>query len=449
MKVLVKLCVQESRQLAFFVFLLILLPTTPTPAFQENYNLAQGPSKVFEESIPIGIDKNLWRQRFPANNPITTAKVELGRLLYFDRRLSADGTVSCATCHDPANAFTDHYTVALGVSGRSGTRNAPTILNAMFSERLFWDGRVGSLEEQAKQPLTNEFEMGMGSYDAVVARLVAIPQYRRAFRLAFKNEGITIDTIAKAIATYERTQLSGNSSFDRFIGGNETAITDAQRRGWELFKGKAKCIDCHVQTPLSPFFTDFKFHNTGVAASDALFDDLTRGTQKISDANSSGGATLTLLAHSEGFSELGRFTFTLRQADIGAFKTPTLRDIELTSPYMHDGSLKTLIEVVRFYNRGGNPNSHLDERMRPLQLSDNEINDLVEFMRSLTSDDVPVPDHDPSKPRSGADTLAFDLSLRTPQEQESGVVAKLHLHQRYSRRVTAFSLAALTCHRSE
>jgi len=142
--------------------------------------------------VPIGIGESLWRKRIPRNNPLSTGKVALGRALYFDKRLSINGTLSCATCHDPANTFTDHNVVALGAFGRAGTRNAPTILNAMFSERLFWDGRAGSLEEQAKQPLTNEFEMGMGSYDAVVERLIAIPQYRRSFRLAFKNEGITI-----------------------------------------------------------------------------------------------------------------------------------------------------------------------------------------------------------------------------------------------------------------
>jgi cytochrome c peroxidase len=345
--------------------------------------------ETFSLQLPPGIMESVWRKRIPGDNPMSAGKIALGHALYFDKRLSADGTVSCATCHDPAAAFTDSSLVASGVAGKVGTRNTPTILNAMFNESLFWDGRASSLEEQAKHPLVSPFEMGMESNQKVVARVAAILGYRRQFKQVFKSEGLSIETISKAIAAYERTLLSGNSPFDRFIaGGDNAAITDAQRRGWELFKGKAKCIDCHVHTSLAPFFTDSKFHNTGVAASDALFDNLTRGTQRISDATSSGGTTLTLLSHSEGFSELGRFTFTLKPADIGAFKTPTLRDIELTSPYMHDGSLKTLIEVVRFYNRGGNPNSHLDERMRPLQLNDAEINDLVEFMRSLTSDDV-------------------------------------------------------------
>src|SRR5882724_13034026 len=202
---------------------------------------ATAPAEIFR--VPTGITNGTWRERIPPNNPVTSAKVSLGQALYFDKRLSADGTVSCATCHDPANAFTDHNAVALGASGRAGTRNVPTILNTMFSESLFWDGRAGSLEEQAKQPLTNRFEMGMGSEKAAVARVAAIPKYRSAFRMAFQNEGITIDTIAKAIAAFERTQLSGNSPFDRFITGNPGAISEAQQRGWMLFRGKAQCIE--------------------------------------------------------------------------------------------------------------------------------------------------------------------------------------------------------------
>ncbi len=364
-------------------------------------------SEAFELRLPTGIRRTLWRQRIPADNPMTPAKVSLGQALYFDKRLSANGTVSCATCHDPANAFTDHSTVAIGVSSKAGTRNAPTILNAMFSERLFWDGRVGSLEEQAKQPITNPFEMGMGGNDAVVARVTAIPEYRQRFQRVFRNEGITIDTIVKAIAAYERTQLSANSPFDRFISGDTNAITKAQKGGWELFKGKAKCIECHSFSAASPFFTDFKFHNTGIAAKDMNFEQLSGLAKQMADSktNSSGDKPINLtnnlpapgpqtqnsvssLAHTPGFTELGRYLVTKQPKDIAAFKTPTLRDIELTTPYMHNGAEKTLIDVVRFYNRGGNANANLDERMRLLHLSDEEINDLVEFMRALTSDDV-------------------------------------------------------------
>ena len=374
------------RGLRWILLVWVALFSLSTHAFQGKSNRAVNlPQKTTDIKVPIGIRESLWRKRIPRNNPLSTGKVALGRGLYFDKRLSVNGTVSCATCHDPANAFTDHNAVALGASGRAGTRNAPTILNAMFSERLFWDGRVGSLEEQAKQPLTNKFEMGMGSDDAVVARLVAIPQYRRAFRLAFKKEGITIDTIAKAIATYERTRLSGNSPFDRFITGNNNAIAEAQQRGWVLFKGKARCIECHTYTPASPFFSDFKFHNTGIAISDKNFESLMNQVKKVQRSDDQ---AFNLLAHTEGVSELGRYLLTRERKDVGAFKTPTLRDIELTGPYMHNGSQKTLLDVVKFYSRGGEPNSNLDERMRPLNLTDQEINDVVEFLRALTSDDV-------------------------------------------------------------
>lgn len=387
-------------------FAVLLFATSVTPGVQVNHR-SKVAVKDFEFQPPIGLSRALWRRRIPLDNPMTPAKVALGQALYFDKRLSIDGTVSCATCHDPANAFTDHGTVAIGVSTKTGTRNAPTILNAMFSDRLFWDGRAGSLEEQAIQPLTNSFEMGMRNNTAVVERVIGFPEYRKEFRRVFKREGITIDTIAKAIAAYERTQLSANSPFDRFISGDANAITEAQKRGWELFKGKAKCIECHSFSIASPFFTDFKFHNTGVVAKDINFEHLSGLAKEVADnerVNSqnkpihrmshkarSVGQTLDsapLLAHTRGFTELGRYLVTKERKDIGAFKTPTLRDIELTTPYMHNGSEKTLIDVVRYYNLGGRVNANIDERMSPLHLSDEQMNDLVEFMRALTSDDV-------------------------------------------------------------
>ncbi len=278
---------------------------------------------------------------------------------------------------------------AEGVGAKKGTRNSPTILNSVFSESLFWDGRALSLEDQGTHPFVSSFEMGMETERDLVNRVSSIAEYRRQFRYVFKAEGITMSTIAKAIAAYERTLLSGNSPFDRFITGNSTALTVSQLRGWELFNGKAKCSECHTYSASSPFFTDFKFHNTGVTATDSLFEALINNLTAPSPNNLGVSPTTPLaLAHAGGFSELGRYAVTRRQTDVGAFKTPTLRDVELTSPYMHNGSLKTLIDVVRFYNRGGNTNSHLDTRMQPLYLTDSEMNDLVEFMRALTSYDV-------------------------------------------------------------
>jgi cytochrome c peroxidase len=333
--------------------------------------------------VPSGISESLWRQRIPQDNPMSVEKVELGRALFFDRRLSRDGTVSCALCHDPAFAFTDANPRGAGVADRRGARNSPTILNAMFSDLLFWDGRAASLEEQVLHPISSPFEMGMDNPKDLVDRVSSVVEYRRRFKQVFKTEGIDPNTIAKAIAAYERTLLSGNSAFDLFIAGNDKAISAAQQRGWELFKNKARCIECHTYSKSTPFFTDFKFHNTGIGATDSLFAVLIKNLTETSRRDSS-----TMLAHADGFSELGRYAITFRSIDVGAFKTPTLRDIELTSPYMHNGSVRTLLDVVRLYNRGGNANSYLDERMQPLALTEPEVNDLVEFMRSLTSADV-------------------------------------------------------------
>jgi len=338
----------------------------------------------FRFLIPKGIPENLWRKSIPADNPMTAEKVALGEMLFFDKRLSSSGSVSCAVCHDPANAFTDHQPLSTGASSNIGTRNVPTILNSMFSERLFWDGRAGSLEEQAKQPLTNASEMGMGSYDAVVARVSAIAEYRRTFSRVFRREGITIEAIVKAIAAYERTQLSGNSPFDRFIAGKQDAITEAQKRGWELFSSKAKCIECHSFSTQSPFFTDFNFHNGGIGVANYNFEVMVNRAKEISTPD----VGSTLLAHKTDFSELGRFLVTKQPTDIAAFKTPTLRDVELTPPYMHNGAFRTLLDVVRFYNEGGQRNPYLDEKVRPLGLTDEEMNDIVEFLRALTGDDV-------------------------------------------------------------
>lgn len=364
------------------LFLSILLSglvwLLPTHVFQSGWNTA--PIRM---QIPIRISESLWRRRVPKDNPLSAKKVALGQVLNFDKRLSVDGTVSCATCHDPALAFTDSKAVAVGGRGTRGTRNAPTILNAAFSDDLFWDGRVRSREDQVKHPLLSSFEMGMTSEKELITRLSSIPDYQSQFKRVFNSEGLTMQTIAKAIAAYERTLLSGNSPFDRFITGQKTAISDAQKRGWKLFKGKAKCIECHTYSPQSPFFTDFKFHNTGVAVAGTSLDELVGNFVKSAKETSG-----TRLAHSAGFSELGRFAVTLQDVDVNAFKTPTLRDIELTSPYMHDGSIKTLIDVVQFYNRGGNANRYLDKRIQALQLTDAEVNDLVEFLRSLISDEV-------------------------------------------------------------
>ena len=352
-----------------------------------NAALQRRASKTYRPQIPLGIPRWKWRQLIPPENPLTPEKVALGEALYFDKRLSRDGAISCATCHDPATAFADRNSLAIGVGERLGTRNVPTTLNSMFNRSQFWDGRARTLEEQAIQPLLNPLEMGMPDREAVVTRLNAIPEYRQSFEAAFGPRAITFENVARAIASYERTLLSADSPFDRFIAGDSRAISEGQKRGWQLFRGKANCISCHTFSPESPFFTDYKFHNTGIITGDLNLEELLKDVRSKSLA-ALDSKRLSELAHTEKFTELGRFLITRQKNDIGAFKTPTLRDVELTAPYMHNASEKTLLDVMKFYNQGGKKNRYLDEKIRPLNLSDEELSDLVEFMRALTSDSV-------------------------------------------------------------
>ena len=296
--------------------------------------------------VPLG----LLPIRFPADNPYSPEKRELGRLLYYDKRLSADGTVSCATCHDPRSSFTDGKPVSDGIKGQRGGRSAPTVFNRAYSLAQFWDGRAKSLEEQAGGPMQNPIEMG-NSHTGVVQTLKKIPGYRARFKQVYGKEDFTIDEVTKAIATYERTVLSGNSPYDRYKAGNKSALTASQIRGMDVYFNKAKCDQCHEGIN----FTTNAYHNLGV------------GTDKPEP-------------------DEGRFAVTHKPEDWGAFKTPTLREIARTAPYMHDGSLKTLEEVVDYYDKGGNPNKNLDERMKPLHLTATEKKDLVEFLKSLNGE---------------------------------------------------------------
>ncbi len=345
-------------------------------------------SNKFEVKVPKGLPADLFEQLIPKDNPLTAEKVALGEKLFFDKRLSSDNTVSCATCHDPATALAESNMVGIGIQMKKGARNSPSVINAMFNESQFWDGRAPSLEEQAKLPIINSIEMGMKDHNVVVAKVKEAPEYKPLFAAAFGNEGITIDTIAKAIASFERTQLSGNSPFDRFMAGDKKAISESAKRGWDLFNNQARCISCHAFNESSPFFSDFKFHNIGVAAKDQNFSSLARRARQIIGSSPDAAEAIDELALKEGFSELGRFLVTKQPKDIGAFKTSMLRDIELTAPYMHNGSEKTLLDVVKFYDKGGELNPNLDGGMRPLKLKDSQMDDLVEFMKTLTSDDT-------------------------------------------------------------
>jgi cytochrome c peroxidase len=335
------------------------------------------------EKLPLGVSRVLYELVVPPGAEPTPEKAALGEKLFRDKRLSVDGTVACANCHDPAQGFVDHKPQAEGVRQQRGQRNSPTVLNAMFNATQFWDGRAPSLEEQAKLPILNPIEMAQKSPDDVVTKLREIPEYSDGFNKLF-GRAATYDDLAAAIAAFERTQFTGDSPFDRFVAGNDKAIEPAAKRGWALFNGKGRCNACHAFSTASPLFSDQKFHNIGIAAHKTDFIALAR--KAAASVRTGDTKQIDELALQTNFSEVGRFLVTKRTNDIGAFKTPGLRNIAITGPYMHDGSLATLWDVMDHYNKGGVQNPFLDGGMQRLGLSEAEIDDMVAFMASLTSD---------------------------------------------------------------
>jgi cytochrome c peroxidase len=273
-------------------------------------------------AIPLGLDLYL---PVPEENPLSADRIELGRRLFFDRRLSRDGSIACSSCHDPERAFSDGRAIAVGVFGRKGRRNAPALINRGYGRLFFWDGRVARLEEQVLKPIEDANEMDL-------------PLSQAAARV-----GLGPEQISRALASFVRSILSGDSPFDRFINGDRAALTLEQQAGLQLFRAKANCVACHV----GPNFTDERLHNTGIAWRDGKFADAGAGQ--------------------------------------GDFKTPTLREIARTAPYMHDGSVATLEDVIEYYDRGGNQNTHLDSELRPLHLSAEEKRNLVLFLSSLSA----------------------------------------------------------------
>lgn len=299
--------------------------------------------------VPLGLKPLV----IPPDNPLTPEKIELGKQLFFDKRLSRDDTISCASCHDPQKGWSNGEAFATGVRGQVGGRSAPSIVNAAYSDLQFWDGRALALEGQALGPIQNPIEMDM-SLDEVVAKLNKIEGYRTAFRQVF-NTDVTTDGIAKAIASFERTCLSGDAPYDRFKAGDKTALSEAAQRGMKVFFGKAQCSSCHT----GHSFSDFSFHNIGIGMEKEKCDD-------------------------------GRLAVTKVLGDKGSFKTPTLREIGRTGPYMHDGRFKTLEEVVDYYDKGGFNNPQLDEGIFPLKLTPQEKADLVKFLaEGLSSTSYP------------------------------------------------------------
>jgi cytochrome c peroxidase len=311
--------------------------------------------EVIDIRAPLGLPP----VPIPPDNPPTAQTIALGRQLFYDPRLSKDNTISCASCHNPSFAFTDHLTIARGIGGLLGVRNTPTLLNAAYSPIQFWDGRAATLEAQSAFPIANPLEMNQ-PHEVSVSKIGSAPTCKAEFAQAFGPGAVTLGLIQKSLASFERTLLSANSPFDQYqYGGNKQALSPAAIHGLAIFSDpqKGNCAVCHTIDTHYALFTDGKFHNTGAGI------------------------------NGEGdFTDLGRFGQTKLEADRGEFKTPTLRNVALTAPYMHDGSLKTLKDVVDFYVGGGNSNPDLDKQMKPLKLSAQDRADLVTFLESLNGE---------------------------------------------------------------
>jgi cytochrome c peroxidase len=351
------------------------------PLIPETDPLAQ-PKSLQQVGAPVA----MTRAVIPADNPQTPEKISLGQKLFFDRRLSVNGTVSCSTCHDPALAFTDRKPTSVGVEGRVGQRNAPTVLNALYNKTQFWDGRVNTLEEQAALPIVNSVEMGHPNLDAAVAQIAAVEEYQQAFRVVFGRPPNGADLV-RAVASYERTQLSFDSPFDHFIAGDKNAIDDSAKRGWELFNNQARCNKCHALTDTTRDVTnliDNDFHNIGVLIVQHKVVPLARQAEELIKTGDT--PAIDQAAIQTDMSALGRFLVTKKEPDIASFKTPNIRNVLVTGPYFHDGSQETLWDVMDHYNKGaGLQDPYLDQDIQPLALTESDIDDLVAFMASLTS----------------------------------------------------------------
>ncbi len=340
-----------------------------------------GPLAQPAPTTQVGFPQNLYQALLPTGSPDTPDRVQLGSKLFFDGRLSADGTVACATCHDPDKGFTDRRATSEGIRKQVGHRNAPTVLNALFNDTQFWDGRAARLEDQAKLPILNPIEMGQKTPDDVVAAVAKIPEYRETFQKVFGHP-VNYDDLSRAIAAYERTQGIFDAPFDHYLQGQEKTLDASAKRGWTLFNGKGRCMSCHGINPTQPLFSDNKFHNIGVAAHKQDFAKLAR--QGLSAIENGDAQKIDELALQTDLSELGRFLVTKQPQDVGAFKTSGLRNIMVTGPYFHDGSAETLWDVMDHYNKGGVQNPFLDGGIQRLGLSEPEIDDLVVFLSSLT-----------------------------------------------------------------
>lgn len=360
---------------------LLLFLCVPASAFPQS--VFRNPHSAL--AVPLGLPTP-----FPApdSNPLTPEKIELGRKLFFDRRLSPNDTMSCAMCHIPAQGFTvNELRLAVGINGKTGKRNAPSLYNVAYQRLLFHDGREFTLEDQVISPLTNPVEMANPAIGYVVDKVRELPGYEEQFHQAFR-EGVNVATLGKALASYERTLLSGNSPFDRwYFAGEADAVSDEVKAGFEVFAGKGKCFACHTVGEEAALFTDHQFHNTGVAHLQLI-------PEKTVDVDLGGGLIVqmpraqvdeVLLPPGK---DLGRYEVTLNPTDLWRYKTPSLRNVALTAPYMHNGVLLTLEEVIDYYDRGGTGAEGQDARITPLNLTRAEKQSLLAFLQSLTGDNI-------------------------------------------------------------
>jgi cytochrome c peroxidase len=338
----------------------------------------------------------------PADNPQTPEKIALGDKLFNDKRFSSTGEVACATCHEAEKAFTDSpLSVSEGINKLTGTRNAPTVVNAAYNKTQFWDGRSPDLEDQALHPFLNPVEMALPNHDALIAIVRADEDYVKAFKNVFDAQAsdITMTEVTRAIAAFERTQVAGNSPFDRwYFAGEADAMSESAQRGFDVFLADGRCVSCHVIEQDQAVFTDHRFHNIGVGINDMQdrVVEVATAFQREKLDNPDLDVDIEALTDAN-VSELGRFAISDELSDVGAFKTPTLRNIAKTAPYMHDGSIETLRDVVTHYNNGGvtnegdQVNAFISGGIKPLDLTDEQIDDLVAFMEALTSPEYEAP----------------------------------------------------------
>jgi cytochrome c peroxidase len=395
-----KAILMQATSLAIRFVLSLSCAVLAAPAVSEDTSvgsppaLAPGQAPPLPHAGPLAEPRSSDQVGFPtalseyAISPTTLRpiRVALGQKLFFEPRLSGNGSVACATCHDPARAFTDGRPASIGIDGRIGQRNAPTILNALYNKHQFWDGRVATLEQQAALPITNPFEMGSASTGDAVSRIASDKDYQTQFMQAF-DRAVNEQDMLSAIAAYERTLASFDSPFDHFIAGEANTISDSAKRGWKLFNTKARCNLCHALTDNQrdvTLFMDNDFHNIGVGILRHHVAPLAqRAERELAQGNL---PAVDAAAISSDLSVLGRFLVTRTQEDIASFKTPGLRNVLVTGPYFHDGSMETLWDVMDHYNKGdGITNPWLDKDMQPLALTEPEIDDVVTFLASLTS----------------------------------------------------------------